>query len=95
MWIVLTAVDDFFNALIFGAGSWLFLILFLGICFLITWRVWWFSIISFVACLFQMIEYINHASASAWTSDLIYKVIILGVGMIVFLYVFAGAVRRS
>lgn len=90
---VFTVIDDFFNALIFGAGGWLFLILFLGILFLITAVVHLFSIVSFVACLFQMIAYLNYGEATTWTTDLIYKAILLLVSMILFLYTFAKEVK--
>lgn len=92
--LVSSSVQDFFNTLIFGSGAWLYLILFLAILFLVSAKVYWFAIISTVACLFQMIAYINYANANGWTNSFIYQVIILGVSMSLFIYIFADEVSK-
>jgi hypothetical protein len=91
---VLTTIDDFFTTLIFGAGSWLYLSLFLGILFLIAWKINLFGVVAFILCLFSMIAFINYGNTIAWTNDLVYRVLALGFSMIIFLYLFAGAFKE-
>ena len=93
--IALTTASDFFAELLYGGGAWLYLVITLALCFLVTWRVFWFSIISMVVTIFIALQYIEYASSHAWTTDLVYKVILLFFSAMIFLYVFAQAIRRD
>lgn len=81
------------SAILYGDFSWLYLSIFLGILFLITWKVHLFGIIAFVACTFTLVQYVTHGNAVGWTSDLIYKALVLGISMSLFLYIFGDEVR--
>jgi hypothetical protein len=92
---LLTEIDDFFNALIFGAGSWFYLALFLGILFLVAWKINLFGVVAFILSLFSMIAFIEYGNTNGWTNDLVYRVLALGFSMIIFLYLFAGAIKEG
>jgi hypothetical protein len=87
-------MDTFFVELIYGSASWLFLTIFLGVLFLIAWKINLFGIFAFVIALFQMIAYIDYYSALTWTNSAIYKVVLCAIGMIFYLYIFAGAFKK-
>jgi uncharacterized membrane protein YqhA len=93
--IFVSEMEIFFDTLIFGSASWLFLTFFIGTLFLICYKVPLFSIFAFVISLFQMIAYIDYYSALTWTNSAIYKVILYMIAMIFFLYIFAGAVHNK
>ena len=93
--IVLSSASDFFTELLYGGGSWLYLFIILAIAFLVTWRVFWFSIISMVGTIFIALQYIEYAQTNGWTNDLVYKVILLFFSAMIFLYVFAQAIKRD
>jgi hypothetical protein len=86
---------DFFTELLYGGGAWLYLFLILAIAFLVSWKVFWFSIISMVGMIFIGIQYIEYGNAHGWTNELVYKVILLFFSAMIFLYVFAQAIRRE
>ena len=69
-------VDDFVHALIFGDLSMLYFILFLGMGFLIVWKIWEFSLVMFIACIFQGIIYFNGITNPV-TADQVYRPIIM------------------
>lgn len=77
-------VDDFVDELLFGGLTWLYFLLFLGLGFLISWKIWEFSLIMVVACLFQGLNYMNGITVPV-TIDQVYRPIVMFVAMIVFL----------
>jgi Na+/H+ antiporter NhaD/arsenite permease-like protein len=80
-------MTDFFNILLYGNASWLFLIIFLGIAFIIAWKVRPFALVCMIACLFQGINYMN---AGITTNAQVWNVVILFVAMCLFLFRLAG-----
>lgn len=85
--IMATEMETFFEILIYGEASWLFILIFLGIGFLIAWKIKWFSIVCVVACIFQMIRYSQKLPVNA---HYIYSILLLGVGACLFMLNLAG-----
>jgi hypothetical protein len=83
-------MKEFFNQLLYGDASWLFIIIFLGIGFLITWKIEWFSVIMMVACLFMAINYLTQ---TPMTNSYIYSAIVLLVAMCMFILRLAGVLK--
>lgn len=84
-------MNEFWQILVYGSGSWLYLILFLGIGFLISWRVWPFSIVMMVACVYVGYDYAYNTpdnSVYAW------RIILLFVSCIFFIYNVAVNARK-
>ena len=71
--IPLTIIDEFFAALIFGSGAWLFLVVILAIALLVTTVVKYGSFPFFFILLFLGVEYLLNV---AQTSNFIYATII-------------------
>lgn len=88
----LTEMEKFFDILIYGDANWLFLLIFLGIGFLIAWRIRYFSIICVVACIFMMI---NYSQRSPLTQSSMYSTVILGVGACIFMLRLAGVMDEK
>jgi hypothetical protein len=68
-------MTEFWQILVYGSGSWLYLILFLGIGFLISWRVWPFSLVMMVACVYVGYDYAYNTpdnSIYAWRIVLLF-----------------------
>lgn len=93
--VLANIATDFFTELLYGGGAWLYLFLILAIAFLVSWKVFWFSIVSMVGTIFIGIQYITYANTNGWTNEIVYKVILLFFSAIIFLYVFAQAIRRE
>lgn len=74
-------MEDFFDILIYGEASWLFLLIFMGLGFVITWKVRSFGLICFVACLYQAMQYITQPNQV----DFMWNIVLLMLGMIMFL----------
>lgn len=87
--LFLSEMETFFEILIFGNASWLFLLIILGLGFLISWRIRAFSLVMVVACLFLMIMYIEESNPEP-TSSMMWRIVLLGVGMVIFLLRLAG-----
>jgi hypothetical protein len=84
-------MTEFWDILVYGSGSWLYLILFLGIGFLISWRVWPFSLVMMVACVYVAHDYAYNTpdnSVYAW------RIILLFVSCTFFVYNFAVNARK-
>lgn len=90
---VMTTIDDFFTALIYGAGSWLYLALFLGVLFIISYRINIFGVVAMILSLFSMIAFISYGNTNGWTNDLIYRVLALAISAVIFVFIFAGAFK--
>ena len=60
--IALTSVSEFFETLIYGQGIWLYLVLILGVLFVVSFKVKYFSLVSMFVCIFMGIEYLGYGS---------------------------------
>lgn len=83
-------IAEFFNTLMFGQAAFLYLVLFVGICFLITWKIRYFALVSITACIFQGIAYTDQPDSSLFVPE----IITLFISACLFLYLFAGVLKR-
>jgi hypothetical protein len=83
-------ITDFFNTLMFGQAAFLYLILFVGICFLITWKIRYFALVSITACIFQGIAYTQQGINQNYVPE----IITLFVSACLFVYLFAGVLKK-
>jgi hypothetical protein len=74
-------MDEFFKVLIYGSASWLYLLLFMGIGFLISWRIRVFALVCMVACIYQSYAYANQSPNTPY----IWNIILLLLGGVLFL----------
>lgn len=72
---------EFFQILIYGDASWFYLIILLGIGFLISWIVRPFALVMMVACVFIMIDYASQEPNTPY----VWRIILLMVGATIFL----------
>lgn len=72
---------EFFQILIYGDASWFYLIILLGIGFLISWIVRPFALVMMVACIFIMIDYAQQEPNTPY----IWRIVLLIVGASIFL----------
>lgn len=74
-------MQEFFQILIYGDASWFYLIILLGIGFLISWIVRPFALVMMVACVFIMIDYASQEP----NTPFIWRIVLLMVGAVIFL----------
>jgi hypothetical protein len=79
-------MTEFFNILIYGEASYLFLLIFLGIAFIIALKFRYFSVIATVISLFQLYDYASQVPSSSY----MWHIVILAISIMVFLLRFAG-----
>jgi ABC-type microcin C transport system permease subunit YejB len=77
--IMVTEMESFFNILIYGDASFLFLLIFIGIGYAIAMKYKGFALVVMVICLFQAIAY----SGQTPNIDYIWHIILLLVTMLV------------
>lgn len=79
--IMASEMSEFFQILIYGDASLLFLLIFMGLAFLISWKVRPFALVSMVACLFMAREYASQNP----NLNYIWHIVLLMVAMPIFL----------
>lgn len=72
---------EFFQILIYGDASWFYLIILLGIGFLISWIVRPFALVMMVACIFIMIDYATQEPNTPY----MWRIVLLMLGAVIFL----------
>lgn len=72
---------EFFQILIYGDASWFYLIILLGIGFLISWIVRPFALVMMVACIFIMIDY----TIQEPNTPFMWRIVLLMLGAVMFL----------
>ena len=76
---------EFFNILIYGDASLLFLLIFIGLGMVISRKVRAFNLVCIVACLFQAINYGEQVP----NTDFIWHIVLLMICMCIFAFMLA------
>lgn len=97
MWpIVLTSTDEFWNALLYGSGSWLYIVLIAAICILVSVKFRWFGIVGVFVGLFSILNLETYATANLpWTLDEAYKIVLFGILIILEILIMFNVISDS
>jgi hypothetical protein len=86
----LTDVTDFFNTLVLGQAAMFYLLLFVGIAFLITYKIRYFAFVSATALVFQGIYYLQQTPNTNYVPE----ILTCFMSAALMLYFLAGVLKR-